>query len=427
MSPAQLPIALLLTTICALAVPSSAVSPTDEELRSRVLEILERVPLIDGHNDVPWQFHERVDNRMDRLDLRNTTEVGMHTDLARLQAGRVGGQFWSVYVPASHAEPGAAGAVLEQIDVVYRMVERYPEVLALALSADDVVRAHAEGKVASLIGMEGGHAIENSLAILRQLYRAGARYMTLTHSENVAWADSATDASEHGGLTDFGREVVREMNRLGMLVDLSHVAPKTMHDALDVTRAPIIFSHSSARTITDHPRNVPDSVLDRLPENGGVVMVTFVPSFIDNEVNLYSQELMQMRRRLESELDDEAAVAARLEEARRNQEVPHASLSDVADHIDYIRGRIGSSHIGLGSDFDGISSVPRGLEDVSRFPSLLAELLRRGYSEGEVADIAGLNVLRVMREAERVSWGLQRDRPASDAKADLLDSPGASR
>jgi membrane dipeptidase len=306
----------------------------------------------------------------------------------------------------------------------------------MAYTAADVVRIHSEGKIASLIGMEGGHAIEGSLAVLRQLYRVGARYMTLTHSENVEWADSATDLPQHGGLTRFGTEVVREMNRLGMLVDLSHVAVSTMHDALDIAEAPVIFSHSSAFALTKSPRNVPDDVLRRLPQNGGVVMVTFVPPFVSEEVRNYYDTFDQsqsrdggdrqtgdQRPRNERRTWDQDALAA----WRQQHPMPEATLEQVADHIDHIKTIAGIDHVGIGSDFDGITSVPRGLEDTSRFPDLLAELMRRGYSREEIEKIAGQNVLRVMRRAEEVAARLAASRPASDALLEELDaSPPAA-
>ena len=277
------------------------------------------------------------------------------------------------------------------------------------------MRIHDQGKVASLIGVEGGHSIEASLGVLRQLYRSGARYMTLTHSQNTRWADSATDDAAHGGLTEFGREVVREMNRLGMLVDLSHVSPQTMHQALDIVEAPVIFSHSSAFALTPHPRNVPDEVLDRLPENGGVVMVTFVPSFVNDTVRLHSQSEREQLEKLQAELQGEELLAG-LETWRRDHPAPRARLSDVADHIDYIRRRAGVDHLALGSDFDGITSVPLGLEDVTKMPDLLMELVRRGYSEADLERIVGRNLLRVMDAAEQTARRLQAARAASEAR-----------
>jgi membrane dipeptidase len=390
-----------------------------------VFQILEDVPLIDGHNDVPWQYRTRVDNHLEAIDFADTAALDppMHTDLKRLRASRLGGQFWSVYIPPDLAGPGAAHAVLEQIDLVHRLTSRYPDTLEMAYTADDVVRIHRAGKVASLIGMEGGHAIENSLGVLRQLYRAGARYLTLTHSSNIDWADSATDEARHDGLTAFGKEVVREMNRIGMLVDLSHVSAKTMHDALDVAVSPVIFSHSSARAVTDHPRNVPDDVLARLPENGGVVMATFVPDFIDDAVRRQASARMAERERLRGLYGaDEARIAVEMrhfDEARST--TVHASLSDVADHLDHIRRIAGIDHVGIGSDFDGITSVPQGLEDVSRIPYLLAELLDRGWSRDDLAKLCGANVLRVMRANEAKALELQAARPASDALIEELD------
>ncbi len=399
--------------------PSAASASMD-----RVRRILQEVPLIDGHNDVPWQYRTRVRNHLDEIDFRDTTGLDppMHTDLERLRRGGLGGQFWSVYVPTSFDGPGATHQVLEQIDVVHRLVARYPEELEMAYTADDIIRIHAAGRVASLIGLEGGHSIENSLAVLRQFYAAGARYMTLTHSENVDWADSATAEPEVGGLTPFGAEVVREMNRLGMLVDLSHVSPETMHEALDVTMSPVIFSHSSAYGLTAHPRNVPDDVLDRTVENGGVVMVTFVPSFINEEVRLGSNALAQERRRLQGlHGDDEAKIRHELESWNQKRQPTLASLEDVADHVDYLVEAAGIDHVGIGSDFDGISSVPRGLEDVSKMPDLLAELVERGYSDEDLKKIVGLNVLRALRGAEETARRLQAEGAPSDALLEELD------
>ena len=324
-------IALTVAFLCAVPNRTRAVAADEAHRLQVVFEVLASTPLIDGHNDVPWQYRTRVDNHLDRIDFRDTRALDppMHTDLARLRASHLGGQFWSVYVPTDLAGPGAARAVLEQIDVVHRLASRYPDALEMAYTADDVVRIHRAGKVASLIGMEGGHAIENSLAVLRQLYAAGARYMTLTHSTNSDWADSATDEPEHGGLTRFGSEVVREMNRLGMLVDLSHVSPETMHDALDVAAAPVIFSHSSARAVTDHPRNVPDDVLARLPKNGGVVMATFVPDFVDDAVRREAKTRSDERERLRGLYgDDDARVEAELRRFDESRPVAvHASLA----------------------------------------------------------------------------------------------------
>ena len=339
----------------------------------------------------------------------------MHTDIRRLRAGGVGGQFWSVWVPTSLQGPEAVVTVLQQIDLVHRLAARYPEDLEIALTADDVVRSHREGRIASLIGMEGGHGIDASLAVLRQFYAVGARYLTLTHWSNVRWADAATDAPEHDGLTDFGREVIREMNRLGMLVDLSHVSAGVMHQALDVTRAPVIFSHSCAYALNPHPRNVPDDVLARLPENGGVVMLNFGSYFIAPGVSERYARLKAEQARLEEmHLGDPQAVKDGMSKWNEANPVPTVSLGAAVDHLDHMVAEAGIDHVGLGSDFDGIGAVPEGLEDVSGYPALLGELLDRGWSRDDIAKLAGLNVLRVMREAERVAAELQRSESASE-------------
>ena len=374
---------------------------------ARVARILREVPLIDGHNDLPWQYRERVQNRLEAIDLRqeqSTLEKPLHTDIPRLRRGGLGGQFWSVYVPATLKGADALQATIEQIDVVHRLAQRYPDTFAMARTADDVVRIHKSGKVASLIGVEGGHSINNSLAALRQLHALGAGYMTLTHSLNNDWADSATDDPKHNGLTPFGREVIAEMNRLGMLVDLSHVAPKTMHDALDVTKAPVIFSHSSARAVTDHPRNVPDDVLRRMKDNGGVVMVTFVPGFVSEGVREWGAREDAEEARLKSLYSGQPQrVKDELAAWTKSNPRPRATVKDIADHIDHVVRVAGEDHAGIGGDLDGIGTTPEGLESVADYPNLLAELLRRGYSEERVKKITGLNVLRVMRAAERVA------------------------
>lgn len=388
-------------------------------------QILSEVPLIDGHNDVPYQYKERVDNRLDEIDFAGDTSIlepPMHTDIPRLREGRVGGQFWSVYIPSELDGPGAALALLDQIDIMLRIVDRYADTFEMASTADDIERIFAGGKIASMLGIEGGHSIESSLAVLRQAYGLGARYMTLTHNDNIAWADSATDEPEHGGLTEFGREVIREMNRLGMLVDLSHVSPETMHDALDAAETSVIFSHSSARAVCDHPRNVPDDVLRRVAENGGVVMVTFVPSFLSEEARLHRAAFDEERQRLEAvPPEDPAHVEGEMNEWLQGNPPPAATLEQAADHIDHIRDVAGIDHIGVGADFDGITMVPQGLEDVSTYPALMAELLERGYTADEVKKIAGLNVLRVVRAAEEAAARLQAERPASDARIEELD------
>jgi membrane dipeptidase len=433
---AGLCLGLLGPALVRAAEPAKAAAPTKRfyqpagpEMLERVRQLLKEVPLIDGHNDLPWQFRERAKNQMGKLDLRADGQLlnpPLMTDVRRLKLGGLGGQFWSVYVPADLVGATAVKAVLEQIDDVYRLTESYPDVFEIARTADDVVRIHKAGKVASLIGMEGGHSIDNSLGVLRQLYRAGARYMTLTHSKNDDWGDSATDDPKHGGLTPFGREVVREMNRLGMLVDLSHVAPRTMKVAIETSAAPVIFSHSSARALTDHPRDVPDDVLKLVAKNDGVVMVTFVPSFVSEEVRAWSADRDAAQARVKSlYAGDPERQKSELEAWETAHPAPHAQLPQVADHIDHIRQVAGIDHIGLGSDFDGVTSTPDFLSSVSDYPFLLAELLRRGYSDEDVKKIAGLNVLRALRQAETVAARLQKERPASDALIEELDKDAA--
>jgi membrane dipeptidase len=381
--------------------------------RARALHLA--VPMFDGHNDYPWEVREKAGKDPALLDIRNAQPATM-TDIPRLRQGGVGAQFWSVYVPASLAGQEAVTATLEQIDIVYRMIARYPDTFELALTADDVERIFRSGKIASLIGLEGGHSIDSSLGALRMFARLGARYMTLTHSKNVPWADSSTDTPEHGGLTRFGEEVVREMNRLGMLVDLSHVSPDTMEDVLRVTSAPVIFSHSSARALCDHPRNVPDAILRQLPKNGGIVMVSFVPGFTTPEASAWDAAQEAESARLEKlSPGDAAAVKAGLATWTAGHPRPKVTIGQVADHIDYVRKVAGIDHVGYGSDFDGISSAPSGLEDVSTFPALTAELLRRGYTELEVKKVIGLNMLRVMRAAEAAAARMAASPPAPAA------------
>jgi membrane dipeptidase len=392
---------------------------------ARVERILREVPLIDGHNDLPWQYRERAKNHLAEIDLRQDQSQlakPLHTDIPRLRRGGLGAQFWSVYVPATLKGADALQATLEQIDVVHRLDATYPDTFALALTADDVVRIHKGGRIASLIGMEGGHSINNSLAALRILYRAGARYMTLTHSENVDWADSATADPKLDGLSPFGKAVVGEMNRLGMLVDLSHVSPATMHDALDASVAPVIFSHSSARAITAHQRNVPDDVLQRLKANGGVVMVTFVPGFVSEKVRTYGAARDAEQARLKTLHTGEpqlAKTALAVWDAANPR--PHATLADVADHVEHVIRIAGEDHVGIGGDLDGISTTPDGLESVADYPKLFAELLRRGYTETQLQKLAGLNVLRVMRAAEATAARLQKERPEADVLIEELD------
>jgi len=384
------------------------------ELNRHARDLLRRFPLIDGHNDLPWALRERAAGDVTQVRLAPAEAGaghcaavnlaapvdGTHTDLPRLAAGRVGAQFWSVYVPASLAGDTAVATVLEQIDVARRMIACYPEALELALTAGDVERIFASGRVASLLGAEGGHAIAGSLGVLRMLYTLGVRYMTLTHNANVGWADSATDAPQAGGLTGFGREVVREMQRIGMLVDLSHIAVSTMHHALDVAQAPVIFSHSSAKAVTDSPRNVPDDVLARLAGNGGVCMVTFVPAFVSQPCADWVAGLQAEAARRGLDPRDLGQLYSIKDEWTAAHPLPQATLAQVADHVEHVREVAGVEHVGLGGDFDGTSHVTVGLEDVSRYPALLAELLRRGWTEPDCAALAGGNILRVMRAAE---------------------------
>jgi membrane dipeptidase len=390
-----------------------ASQPTpDASLLDRARALHKQVPLIDGHNDYPWALREKAASDLDKLDI-SKAQPSIMTDIARLRAGGVGGQFWSVYVPAEMAGQTAVTATLEQIDIVHRMIRKYPDVFELALTADDVERSFKRGRIASLIGMEGGHSIDNSLAALRMFHRLGARYLTLTHSRNVPWADAATDQPQLGGLSPFGETVVREMNWLGMLVDLSHVSPDTMEDAIRVSQAPVIFSHSSARAVNDVARNVPDSVLKLMPNNGGVVMVTFVPGFLSPKVAAWTRAQTAEQDRLKQLPSGENAARTAMDAWRQANPAPRATVADAADHIDHVRKIAGIDHIGLGGDFDGINSVPEGLEDVSKYPALTAELLRRGYKDEDVRKILGLNVLRVIREAEKVSKKLQAERGPS--------------
>src|SRR5919106_4439252 len=370
-------------TIAILIATATATMPEAQDVIARAKALHKQSPLIDGHNDYPWALRENnVERDINKLDIR-LPQSSIHTDIARLRQGGMGGQFWSVYVPSSMQGQTAVRATFEQIDVVHRMVRTYPDTFELARRAADVERIFKSGRIASLIGMEGGHSIDNSLAALRMFHALGARYMTLTHSTNIAWADSGTDKPKVGGLSPFGEEVVREMNSLGMLVDLSHTSPEAMEDAIRVSDAPVIFSHSNARALNDHGRNVPDAVLRLLPKNGGIVMVTFVPGFL--------------------------------------KAGGKATLADAADHLDHVRKVAGPDHVGIGSDFDGIPTVPVGLEDVSKYPALVAELLRRGWSEADVRKAIGLNVLRAMRSAEEVAARLQKQRAASTATIEQLD------
>jgi membrane dipeptidase len=399
----------------ALAAVSIGASTADPDaLMARARALHRTVPLIDGHNDFPWALRDKSPARdLDALDMHAHLAPPIMTDIPRLRAGGVGGQFWSVWVPASLSGDVAVRTTLEQIDVVHRMVAKYSDTFQLALTADDVDRAFKAGRIASLIGMEGGYSINNSMATLRQMYALGARYMTLTHTRNTDWADSATDTPTHHGLTPFGEAIVHEMNRLGMLVDLSHVSPETMAAALRVSKAPVIFSHSSARAICDHPRNVPDDILRQVTANGGVVMANFYPNFLVPEGGKQATELYALERKLEdAHPGDQKAVEAGMEEYRKAHPLPKATIKLVADHIDHIKQVAGVDHVGIGSDFDGIDITPVGLEDVSKYPALTAELLSRGWSDDDVKKLLGLNVLRAMRQAEAVAASLKNEPPS---------------
>ena len=375
-----------------------------QDYRAQALRILRTTPLIDGHNDIPDAIRER--GGLDSVDF-SVLQPRLMTDIAKLRAGAVGAQFWAAYVPVTTIHEGEHPAVyaLEQIDLAHRLCAKYPGTFAAARTAADIERNFKVGKISCLIGIEGGHAIENSLGALRAFADLGVRYMTLTHWETIDWADAATDTAKHDGLTPFGEQVVLEMNRVGMLVDLSHVSDATMMDALRVSRAPVFFSHSSARALANHVRNVPDSILRLTGRQGGVVMVNFNPGFVSEAVRQYGDSVQTWARLLRAAGVDSATRADSLK--AWSARGPKATLQQVADHIEHIRDVAGVDHVGLGSDFDGITDVPVGLEDVSKFPDLVAELLRRGWSEVDVRKVVGLNALRVLREAERVARQMQ--------------------
>ena len=401
-----------LSLVAALLAIAPASLPA-QDYRAQAARILRSVPLIDGHNDIPDAIRER--GGLDSVNLA-MDQPRLHTDIRRLRAGGVGAQFWAAYVPVSTIHEGEHPAVyaLEQIDLVYRLCAKYPAAFNMARTADDIERNFKTGKISCLIGIEGGHAIENSLGALRSFARLGVRYMTLTHWETLDWVDAATDTAKHGGLTAFGEDVVREMNRLGMLVDLSHVSDGTMLDALRVSRAPVIFSHSSARALDNHVRNVPDSILKLVAPNGGIVMTNFAPDYVSEALRVSSDSIQKKSALLRAAGADSMAVRDSV--AAWRALAPKATLAQVADHVEHLRRLAGVDHVGIGSDFDGISSVPVGLEDVSKFPDLLAELLRRGWTEADVKKVAGLNMLRVLREAERVARVMQTPTPATTTR-----------
>ena len=413
----------LLPLIVFMAAPAAAQSDSALE---RARRLLESAPLIDGHNDLPWEIRESKTAPRDVAAYDLWARSPKHTDLQRLADGKVGAQFWSIYLPGDMRDSGYARVQLEQFDIVRRMIARYPDRLALALTASDIERNFKRGRIGSLLGMEGGHAIENSLGALRSYYELGARYMTLTHNVTLDWADAALDTARHNGLTPFGKEVVREMNRLGMLVDLSHVSPAVMRDALDVTEAPVIFSHSSARALTNHPRNVPDAILARLSKNGGVVMVTFVPAFVSPDAAAWDTESRRQLEQLEKTVSDTAERRRLLDEWKAAHPQPRATLAQVADHIEHVRKVAGADHVGIGSDFDGIDTVPEGLEDVSSFPYLFAELIRRGWSDTDLRKLAGGNLLRALKAAESTAARLRKTRQPSTKTIEQLDGSHAS-
>lgn len=377
-----------------------------------LVQLLTSTPLVDGHNDLLWEMREKVAYDFSRLEV-DRAAPSLMTDVPRLRAGGVGAQFWSVFVPSDLPGDRAVTATLEQLDGWRELLRRYPDHFGLALTADDVDRVAAQGRIASLAGMEGGQSIGCSLGALRMMYALGARYMTLTHNDNNPWADSATDEPAHGGLTGFGVEVVREMNRLGMLVDLSHVAPATMADALTATAAPVIFSHSSARALCDHPRNVPDDVLAQLPDNGGVCMVTFVPGFISQEIADIWMVQERVEKQLKAEVPDKRERKARVRQWEGEHPFRPATVQQVADHVEHVRAVAGVEHVGIGGDYDGVGVMPEGMGDVSSYPVLFAELRRRGWSDDELRKLAGRNVLRVLRDAEAIASDLQQTRGPS--------------
>ena len=424
---------LLVSCLSLVATAASAADRTD----ARVDAVLTKTPVIDGHNDLPWNLRERFGSDLSKIDLASDTaklapppgEPALMTDIPRLRAGHVGAQFWSVWIPVTTTGPAAVQTTIEQIDIVKAMAARWPRDFAMAYSAADIRKAEREGKVASLIGVEGGHQINDSLAVLREYHDLGARYMTLTHATNTRWADSATDAPAHHGLTPFGKALVREMHRLGMLVDLSHVSEATMRTALEVTRAPVIYSHSSARAIVDHPRDVPDDVLRLVASNGGVVMVNFAPGYVSEARRRWDADFAAEKARLNSPpfgglyIGDPDRAKAELERWKTAHPAPVVGIRDVADHVEHIRDVAGIDHVGIGSDFDGIPEAPSGLDGVDKYPALFAELARRGWSDADLSKVAGGNLLRAMEGAEAVAARLRKTELPAQVTIDALDGP----
>lgn len=433
MSPRQL--LCLLVLLPALNLLAATGPTTDAALDARLDRVLRQTPLIDGHNDLAWALRENFGPRALTVDLESNTsrlEKPLQTDLPRLKAGHVGAQFWSVWIPVDIQGPAAVQTTIEQIDLVKSLVGRYPDALQLATSSADIRRIHAAGKIASLMGMEGGHQINESMSALRQMYALGVRYMTLTHSSNTRWADSATDNPQHHGLTAFGRAVVHEMNRLGMMVDLSHVSEETMNAALDVTRAPVIFSHSSARALDDHPRDVSDAILRRVAANGGVVMVNFYPGYISEAYNHWLADRAAEQARYNSPpynglyigQPERAAQALKAWDSAHPK--PAVPVSLVADHVDHIRKVAGIGHVGIGADMDGVDDLPTGMTGVDAYPLLLKELMRRGWSDADIRALAGENLLRVMAANEAVARAMSGE-PPSTATLEALDAAAPKR
>ena len=437
-------LATILATLCTSLAMAMAARPDDAALIARVNRVLATTPLIDGHNDLAWEIRDRfanaagVDLSVSTANLPLKPEDGemqtpLMTDIPRLHKGHLGAQFWSVWIPPTVTGPAAVKMTLEQIDIVHTMVGRYPKDLQMAYSADDIMQAFKAGRVASLIGIEGGHQIDDSLPMLRQMYAVGARYMTLTHTLDNDWADSATDAPKHHGLTPFGRAVVHEMNRLGMLVDLSHVSPDTMRAALTTSVAPVMFSHSGARALDDHPRDVPDDVLKMVARNHGIVMVTFAPSYVSTTRNRWEADRAAEQTRFNAPpyaglyIGQPERAKAALAEWDRQHPKPVVTLAMVADHIEHVRQVAGIDCVGIGSDFDGIPDTPQGLEGVDKYPALLEELARRGWTDEELSKVAGGNMLRVLREAAAVARQLQSSEPPSSATIEQLDAAVAKK